>query len=321
MSSIDWAENFYSDKAIKKQENQLKKALKFSPDDCVVISNCGDFYYENGKYDEALGYFLRSAGIDDKNAENYYKTAKCYIAKNLLNDAVMYLEKAVSLDENEPKYLSELARIYYKKNNFEKAKEAFEKIITLVPESAWAYSNLGNIYFYHLDDIDTAYKYYTFAVDVDLDYDWGLYNLASVKVLFKEFEEAIVLYRRACEISPNNELFQFALAHTYYRAGLVDDAINLFKKLLEKSENNEDVLFCLGKMYFKDKKDNVRAKKYFEKAKLLDENNAEIYYYLAQILFFDFDKKNAIINISRALELDSDNDKYKAMRNRIDDME
>ena len=84
MSSMNLAENFYTDKDIKKQEKQLKKALKFSPDDSVVISSCGDFYYENERYDEALGYFLRSLGVDDKNPETYYKIAKCYISQNLM---------------------------------------------------------------------------------------------------------------------------------------------------------------------------------------------------------------------------------------------
>lgn len=318
---MNLAENFGMDKKINKQENQLKKALKFSPDDCLVISNYGNFYFENGRYDEALEYFLRSLGIDDKNAEVYYKAGKCYLAKNLLNDAISYLEKAVLLDENEPLFLSELARLYYKKNQIEKAKTAFEKLILLVPNNAWAYSNLGNIYFYHLDNVETAYKYYAFAVDANPCYDWGLYNFANVKVLFKEFDEAIALYKKACQISPDNEIFLFGLAHTYYRAGFVDEAIEIFKELFEKNENNEDVLFCLGKMYLCDKNDNLCAKRYFEKAKLLDENNAEIYYYLAKILFFDFDKKNAMINISHALELDNDNDKYKALKNKIDDME
>ena len=43
------------------------------------------------------------------------------------------------------------------------------------------------------------------------------------------------------------------------------------------------------------------------------------YYGLAKISFFDFDKNNAIINIDIAIELENDNDKFKAFRNRIDE--
>ena len=320
MSSTDLGLMFNASD-IGNAEDKLKSALHFSPDDCLVISNCGNFYYNNANYDKALDYFLRVLGIDNKNAETYYKIAKCYIEKKQINDAVIYLEKAVFLNEEEPKYISELARIYYKKNNIEKAAEAFEKLIELVPNDAWAYSNLGNIYLYHLDDLEKAHKYYELAVETDPYYSWGLYNFACVKVLFNDFESAIKLYHRACELSPANELFQLALAHTYYRIGKVDKTIELFENILAKNENNPEVLFCLGKIYLCDKKSNIEAKRFFEISKLLDEDNPEVYYYLAKIAFFDFDKNNAIINIVHALELDSDNDKFKALKNMIEEME
>ena len=50
MSSVNSAEIFCQNKEAKKQEKLLKKALKFSPDDSLVISNCGDFYFENERY-------------------------------------------------------------------------------------------------------------------------------------------------------------------------------------------------------------------------------------------------------------------------------
>ncbi|MCR4881378.1 MAG: tetratricopeptide repeat protein [bacterium] len=320
MSSADFGLSVDTED-IESAENKLKSALKFSPDDCTVISNCGNFYFNNAKYDKALDYFLRALSIDNKDAETYYKIAKCYIEKNLFNEAVSYLEKAVFFDDEEPEYLSELARLYYKKNNIEKAAKAFEQLITLTPNDAWAYSNLGNIYLYHLDDLEKAHECYQRAVEIDFDYAWGLYNFACVKVLFNNFEEAIELYERACSISPENELFKLALAHTYYRAGNTDKTIELFDGILNHNANNPEVLFCLGKIYLCDKKNNIEAKKYFERSMLLDEDNPEVYYYLAKISFLDFDKKNAMINISHAIELDDDNDKFKALKNMINEME
>lgn len=302
-------------------ETKLKSALALSPDDCVIISNCGDFYFNNCEYDKALDYFLRALGIDSKNANLYYKIAKCYIEKNCVNDAIVYLEKALSVNELEAEYISELARLYYKKNNFEKAEILFKRLITLAPDNAWAYSNLGNIYFYHLDDLPLAHEYYKLAVETDAAYEWGLYNYACVKVLYNQFDEAIELFKRACAIAPENELFQLALAHTYYRVGNTDKTIELFNSILKNEENNPDVLFCLGKIFLKDKKNNIEAKRYFERSLQFDENNAEIYYYLAKISFFDFDKKNAIMNIVHAMELDEENDRFIALKNMIDEME
>lgn len=303
------------------EEKQLKRALKLSPDDSFIISNCGNFYYESGYYNEALDYYLRSLSIDENNSEVCFKIAMCFVSQNLFNDAILYLERAMFLDEENPEILTELARLYYKKNMFDKAKNVFLQLIKIQPENAWAQSNLGNIYFYQLDDIENAYEHYALACEINSEYDWGLYNFATVKFLYKEYDEALELYQRACELSLDNDIFKIGLAHTYYKIGLVDQTIAVFEEILQNDENNADILLCLGKIYLYDKKNNFEAKRLIEKAKEIEPKNSELFYYLAKIAFFDFDKKNAIINIDFAIELDEENDKFKALRNRIIEME
>ena len=40
-----------------------KSAIKLRLDNAEVVSDCGDFHFENFRYDEALNYFLCSLGI------------------------------------------------------------------------------------------------------------------------------------------------------------------------------------------------------------------------------------------------------------------
>ena len=61
------------------------------------------------------------------------------------------------------------------------------------------------------------------------------------------------------------------------------------------------------------------TKNLFEKVIQINPKNDSAYYGLAKLFFFDFDKKNAIINIDIAIKINCENDKYKVLKNRIKD--
>ena len=231
----------------------------------------------------------------------------------------MYLDKAISCDKDCSEYYRELSRVYYKRNEMEKAQIYFEKLIELEPDNEWAYSNLGNIYFYHLGNFDVAYQYYNKAYELNSAYCWAAYNLANMKMIYKSFDEAIDLYSQACSLAPMNPLFFNALGNAYLKTKEIEKSIECWENSILIDENNEDANLSLAEIYLNEKKDYEKARSYFEKVKTLNPNNSMAYYGLAKISFFDFDKNNAIINIDIAIELENDNDKFKAFRNRIDE--
>ncbi len=314
-NNLAWIYHFNNenDKALE----YFNKALKLSPLNVEIINNCGEFYFALKKIDEALDYFLQCASINDFNGEIYFKIARCYIEKNLFNDAIMYLNKALLYDKNNSEYYRELARIYYKKNDMLNAQANFEKLIELEPTNEWAYSNLGNIYFYYYENLDIAYEYYKKAYALNSAYCWAAYNLANMKVIYKDYSSALELYISAYNLAPQNPLFINALASTYYKLNDIEQAIFYYEKVLEYDSVNETALLSLAQIYLKNKKDYAKAKDFFVKVIKNYPQNAEAYYGLAKLFFFDFDKKNAIINIEAAIDIDYNNDKYKALKNKI----
>ena len=302
------------------REEASKRILSLPLEDSGLILNCADFYYRKSDFDTALKYFLKYLTFDENNPEAYYKIAKCYISKEHFNDGILYLEKAVWLDGSNVQYRRELSKIYYKKQDMEKARNSIEHLLRIFPDDFWAYSILGNIYLYNYEDAQRACECYEKSLEINPDYEWGLYNLANIKMLLKDYSDAIKLYSKACDISPENSLFNFALAQAYYKVGKTDDAIEILTKVVQIDANNFETLMLAGKIYLSEKKDIVLARKFFEKAKKISPNNSEVYYYLAKVSFFDFDKKNAMINIDCALSLYED-DLYKALKLQIREME
>ena len=302
------------------REEASKRILSLPPEDKGLILNCADFYYKKSDFDTALKYFLKSLSFDENNAETYYKTAKCYISNEQLNEGALYLERAVWLDRNNIHYRRELSKIYYKKHDMEKARNSLELLLKIFPDDFWAYSVLGNIYLYSYEDAGKACECYEKSLEINSEYDWGLYNLANIKMLLKDYAAAAELYSRACGISPENNLFRFALAQAYYKNRKADDAIKILSNLVQTDTDNFEALMLAGKIYLSEKKDLILAGEFFEKAKKISPNNPEVYYYSAKVSFFDFDKKNAMINIDYALNL-CDDDLYKALKLQIGEME
>jgi len=109
-----------------------------------------------------------------------------------------------------------------------KAEEQWEKARKTDPKNPAAWNNLANHYG-HFGPVKKAFEYYARAIELDPKEAGYCRNLATTVYLFRKdarefykcsepqvFERALGLYRRACDLEPDNFLYAQDLAQSYY---------------------------------------------------------------------------------------------------------
>jgi Tfp pilus assembly protein PilF len=187
-----------------------------------------------------------------------------------LDQAIQCFDRAIALD---PKYyLAWNARglAYSMKGDFKTAIESLKKCLEINPSFSEAHNNLGSIYdsqglvslaeeeyksilgdpnyptkenpLYNLafinfkqEKVDTAFDYVLRALQINSRFAMA-YNLKGK--IFDKMElpaDAIVSYKQAAKIVPDDMNFQFDLAIAYFNSGDKDKAADIFTLILNKT--------------------------------------------------------------------------------------
>lgn len=126
---------------------------------------------------------------------------------------------------------SETARKYYNighdyfiQGNFKKAVELYKQAIVEDPNYIDAYDNLG-LSFRNLNLLDSAQKYYLISHSKYPVGTVAITNLAVVQEYKKNTEGAIIYYKKAVEIEPENPEGYYGLARMYLQIDKYDEAL------------------------------------------------------------------------------------------------
>ncbi len=74
-----------------------RACLTKADEDCVI--DLGKFYFLNGKYDAAIGEFMKAQEFDPENDDVYYNLGIAYEAKNELSKAKEKYLKCLELND------------------------------------------------------------------------------------------------------------------------------------------------------------------------------------------------------------------------------
>ena len=90
----------------------------------------------------------------------------------------------------------------------------------------------------------------------------------------KNYDEAIIYLKNACEISPNDPILYKKLGAVYFSSGVFDTAIECYLKAITINPQDADAYISMGVSY-SNKGDNSTANKCFQKAAQLGDNSAQ----------------------------------------------
>ena len=152
-------------------------------------------------------------------------------------EAKKELETAMRIDPElvEPVInLAKLSMNQFRRNDV--ALALFKKALRLAPESAYTCKGLGDIY-YKLEDYKKADHFYTVAVKRMPFLTSAINNLAIIKFLLNEKEEAIVVLKHGVKMDPTHTDLNTNLAKLYADKKMFAQAVKTLETFLAKNRD------------------------------------------------------------------------------------
>jgi tetratricopeptide (TPR) repeat protein len=153
-------------------------------------------------------------------------SAKIYFEKGVtkfdngdnIDEVMKYFEDAVIIDPDFAEAYNYIGYCWSNKNNKEKAKEYYVKAMHANPKEPNSYINIAGLFLSKILDGNTGH----------IDYD--------------SFEESIVWYNKALDISPNNKRALNNMGHSYQFINNFDKALECYERALEIDPNYESAI-------------------------------------------------------------------------------
>ena len=123
---------------------------------------------------------------------------------------------------------------YQHLNDLETAKKYFKYILQIDKKNTAALNNLGNVY-KNLKNFELAEKTFAEALNLNPNFINALVNLGSVNFELNRYEDAIELYNKALSLNDNVPMAHYNLGLVYQSLGNFDKSKFHFKELLKNN--------------------------------------------------------------------------------------
>lgn len=144
------------------------------------------------------------------------------------------------------------------------------------------------------------------------------YALAYTYMEERKYDEAIAECLMLQQDYPDSIINNMLLGRIYQKSKDYDNAIATYQKILDTDPNNRRVLWHMGDCYYKTRKNNDKAKEYFQRyleTSIPDMYRCHTHYRLGQIAERERDYAQAVREYTAALQADSS---YKPAQKRYE---
>ena len=224
----------------------LEQLSRQEPTNRGIRRYLASLYYDAGNYENARVHFIILARNEDVEREVLYKTAKTHENLGMEVQAAFYWERLLGREPGNIEAHVYLAHYYEKKGELDKALFHLRAVLDSRPEDAPSFARIGETY-EKKGEYEKALSYYKkylekYPGDTDI-----LRRVVTVNaVLGKEKETLTSLDQYfAQESSGKKEKLQETIRQ-YEAKGRYSEALPLYKKLLELSPEDPDTLAALA---------------------------------------------------------------------------
>lgn len=249
-------EGAFVDYKARRMENALKLAIEATekyPENAEAPFLLGKIYGEMDQFAEMVEAFDKSLQRSSQHEKEindlkifyfqteYVKGYDNYVAFQqtagdtsaqaikLLDMAIKRCQNATAVDPTDYRPIKLTGLAYNYKNENEEALKYFHKLTEVRPDTADAWYQIGRLHFNNRN-FEKAAEYNSKAMELDPSFIPAVELLAFSYESLKDTANAILTYRKASEIEPNNVSFLFNLGLIYNR------------KATTAGEQNEDRL-------------------------------------------------------------------------------
>lgn len=298
-----------SDGHFKKAINLCNQVLSIDSSNAIAWHNKGEAYHELGMYKKAEEAFEKSIAFGSDFYDTWAFRGVNFNHLKKFREAIQCFNKAIKIEENVPELYYEKALAYYELKEYEKSTKCLDQTLELEPDHVGAWHNKGLIAF-DQKDYDVSLDYFNKAIKINDKIGDSWFYIGQIHKFKKQEEDALSCFDKATKI--NNKDFDAWCAKGILFFGRED--FSMASKCFNKANKiyNEDprVWMLLGFMCsFTEKTNNKNYRKaisYFDKSLSLKENS-EVLGYRAVCYMSLKQYSKALIDIDKALELDTKN--------------
>ena len=253
-----------------KAELTLNRALKLKPDSAETLYLLAQVYSDQKKSVDALDLLVRAHKLAPQNTDVIFLLARVSMTQNYFEDAIPLLQSGLQIAPKRADLRAALGEGYFMSGKTEKAIEEFNALVALEPSAA-SYAFLGLSY-RHLGRFDEAKKYFQQGLKVDPrnasclfnmgyiaerqgnhaaaqaffqqalksnpDFSEALLELANLRAVNKQFEDAAALLRRYVNVSrdPASGYYKLAMVErSLHQTEAAQRDLNVFRTLSKNS--------------------------------------------------------------------------------------
>ena len=200
------------------------KTLQFNPKNTEVLEQIA-LIHEQGKHPElAIKVYHDILKLDPKNAQANEKLGLFYLNKGQDGVAKAHFTQAVRADSERWKSHNGLGVIADLERNTDEAINHYQAALTLSPSNPLLLNNLGYSYYLKGDEA-TAKHYFNQALNFDTRYKRAIHNLALIEIKHNHFTAATVLFNRIMSVHETfNNIGYVAMLNGQYNAA--EDYLN-----------------------------------------------------------------------------------------------
>ncbi|MGC8745479.1 MAG: tetratricopeptide repeat protein [Candidatus Saccharicenans sp.] len=230
----------------------IEKYVKLKPDDFEAYLCLGRCYYQLRNFNDSYNNFVQALRLKPDDPQAFYGLGLNFLAQRKFKEAIEQMEKAVANKIDSKEIYFELGSAYEELQDFPKAAENYQKYVQSQPQNPWSgWLKLAQAY-QNSKAIDQAILAYKEAIKLKPDDIKSYYSLGQLLAAAGQYAEAEAAFKKLIEINPKDAVTYYnQIIQMYDRAGDYEKAIEAVKKIIEINPKNEVAIYNLAIMYFK----------------------------------------------------------------------
>jgi len=222
----------------KSQLIEAQTKLQEMESAAVPLNQLAELYLVQGKLEDAIAVCHQSLKIQPKFAPAYKTLGNVLQAQGKLDEAKSWYIRALEIQPDFAPALANLGTIYAMQQQWEKAIASYQKAIAIQPNFAGVYRNLAKV-FSQIGKPDEAVECCYAAVILEPRTTAEEYfSLGNTLLEQGKQERAIVCYRRAVELNPDEVEVYYKLGETLAKVGQLEEAISAYRRAIELTSSN-----------------------------------------------------------------------------------
>jgi Flp pilus assembly protein TadD len=235
---------------ISESESILRKYLAANPAAADAHFLLGYALFREQKATESLAEFTVGAKFRHPRADELKIVAADYVMLGDYSDADKWFSQVVAESPRDSDAWYLLGRSKYSENEFAAAISDFEHALTLRPKYVEAENNIG-LCWKELNDRDKARTAFQTAIDWQGDAPIDaqpFLNLGILSVDANQFDESLLLLKRALSIAPKNPSIHEELGKVYLATNKLSQAQSELEQAVALAPDTSSLHYKLGQI-------------------------------------------------------------------------